>query len=719
MEFRPAIPRVTPLHPHPQQRPKQPHFGDSVVGHCSGGSRRGVDFLTQTPAFGEDSRDGVRRQIRLDSVVGESRSVGQNEQFKQPSAVRFQLQRLGVRLGFVHDFLQLRSQVLDQRRLRDRSVQFYVLSHSTVPGFGATSQQAGILRLSKHDSNTHEFGLAPIFELNCTIRDNPNVRHCSSRPCVRPPVEALPLQSILRVTQQDREQTRYCLIFGGLIRGFPLPVSSSNPDGTMLSRKLITTMIAALFVIVNAATVNASGWQPSPKPASSVTQTAFQEPLSAPAFESDDGATAPPLFLPIPDSDPAHKTEDSAVGGSEATDSVALDVPNFEPEDGDASEESEASSSVNDDKSAVTKETGDTIATTDRNPAGKSGLKLSDAEEDESDDVFDPSEWIGRWNESSMDWVLRNGSDGIGFFSLTADTPSWEFDPDSRKEGLETDFGTGIHFVDGPGHSGSDLPPRLFDIFWNTRFKAETDYGFGIDANFKIGLFTDFEDSVREGWRFPGRVLAYGDIWRSNSEIGRVVAGFEYLDLEQTEILPAGGIIFEPNPDTKVDLYFPRPQIRLRGDKKESGDQWMYLRGEYHGSAWAVERTTGNADLVSLTEYRATVGLETIPSDREESSSFAGAAATKKCSEHYFPISNLVIPAQAGNQQTRENWFPACAGMTKPSTKRNLGSYFGRVPHRNSRTSSKNPILNLSMDVGQAEVSALESDSQLLVIDAE
>jgi hypothetical protein len=137
-----------------------------------------------------------------------------------------------------------------------------------------------------------------------------------------------------------------------------------------------------------------------------------------------------------------------------------------------------------------------------------------------------------------------------------------------------------------------------------------------------MGLFTDFEDSVREGWRFPGRLLGYADLWHNSSEVARVVAGIEYLDLEQTEILPAGGIIFEPNPDTKIDLYFPRPQIRLRVDHEEAKDQWLYFRGEYHGSAWAIERNTGNADVVSLTEYRATIGLEAIPSDKEESSSF-------------------------------------------------------------------------------------------------
>ena len=396
----------------------------------------------------------------------------------------------------------------------------------------------------------------------------------------------------------------------------------------MFSQNTIITTIAALLVTVSTFIVQASDWKPSSKPASSVTQTAFQEPLSAPAFEPDDDATAAPLLLPVPDSAPARQAADSADENSEPADSAEVDAPNFEPDDTEVSAESEtpANSDATDSASASKSETKNSEGTTptdDEEPVGKSSLKLSDAEEEdeEAEDVFDPSKWVGRWNESSMDWVLRNGSGGIGFFSLTGDTPSWEFDLDSRKEGLETDFGTGIHFVDGPGHVGSDLPPRLFDIFWNTRFKAETDYGFGIDANFKIGLFTDFEDSVREGWRFPGRVLAYADLWTAE-DTGRFVAGFEYLDLEQTEILPAGGIIFEPNPDTEIDLYFPRPQIRFRVDREESGDQWLYFRGEYHGSAWAIERTAGNADLVSLTEYRATVGLETIPTDKEESSSF-------------------------------------------------------------------------------------------------
>lgn len=374
------------------------------------------------------------------------------------------------------------------------------------------------------------------------------------------------------------------------------------------------TTITSLLVIIISAPVAASDWKPSVKPASSVTQAAFLESVPVPESAPNESDFVPPLLPPA--LEPASDDEPGTPAQKSNTDatSPALEVPDFEEEDSAAPEDGVETASASS-EDAPTDDAGK-----DTEVPGKSNLKLSDAAED-LEEIVEPVEWPGRWNESSMDWVLRNGSDGIGFFSLTGDTPSWEFDLDADEEGLEMDFGTGIHFVDGPGRSGSDLPPRLFDIFWNTRFKAETDYGFGIDANFKMGLFTDFEDSVREGWRFPGRVLAYSDFW-TVEKTGRVVAGFEYLDLEQTEILPAGGVIFEPNPDTQIDLYFPRPQIRLRVDQEESGDQWLYFRGEYHGSAWAIERTAGNADLVSLTEYRATVGLETIPNDKEESSSF-------------------------------------------------------------------------------------------------
>jgi hypothetical protein len=43
----------------------------------------------------------------------------------------------------------------------------------------------------------------------------------------------------------------------------------------------------------------------------------------------------------------------------------------------------------------------------------------------------------------------------------------------------------------------------------------------------------------------------------------------------------------------------------------------------------------------------------------------AVASCAKEWLQNNFPIFNHVIPAQAGNQYSKENWFPACAGMTR------------------------------------------------------
>lgn len=380
---------------------------------------------------------------------------------------------------------------------------------------------------------------------------------------------------------------------------------------------LLTTALSSIST-VTALTVSGSDWAPTPAPPpvvnSAVSPASFLQPVPAPEFDPGETGRTPPLpALDLADEQSNPSTADKTVEPTSATTVPTFEsIPDFAPDDAFRPEPAPGLESEASDRGPA-----------DRSPLADSEPDTSQLKQLEGDDGTNllPADWFGRWNESSFEWILPGGSDGIGFFSITGDTPSWNFDLDADKEGLEVDFGTAIHFVDGPGHSGSDLPPRLFDLFWNTRFKAESDYGFGIEADFKMGLFTDFEDSVREGWRFPGRVLGYADLGNA-PESGRIVAGIEYLDLEQTEILPAGGIIFEPNPDTQIDLYFPRPQIRFRVEQNVDKDQWLYFRGEYHGSAWAIERTTGQADVVSLTEYRATIGVESIPIDLEESSSF-------------------------------------------------------------------------------------------------
>jgi len=50
-----------------------------------------------------------------------------------------------------------------------------------------------------------------------------------------------------------------------------------------------------------------------------------------------------------------------------------------------------------------------------------------------------------------------------------------------------------------------------------------------------------------------------------------------------------------------------------------------------------------------------------------------------------FPNFFNVIPAQAGNQNATDNWFPACAGMTEIAARIEIGKLFRTRSERGTK----------------------------------
>lgn len=209
-----------------------------------------------------------------------------------------------------------------------------------------------------------------------------------------------------------------------------------------------------------------------------------------------------------------------------------------------------------------------------------------------------------RNSQSTFTWIPR-GSDknGIGQVSFESG-PTWDLDFKSAS-GIDVDatLGGGIHFLSGPGRS--DLPPRVFDFFVNTRAVMSLGGEAGVEASFNLGVHSDFETGS-EGWRYPGRLLGY--IGEPDS---RFVFGIEYFDLENLKILPAAGLIIGTD-DTKWELYFPRVRVKHRSSDDDTSSSWNYLTFEYHGDEWAIQRSSGRSDVTTLTEYRLAIGSEDI-----------------------------------------------------------------------------------------------------------
>jgi len=282
----------------------------------------------------------------------------------------------------------------------------------------------------------------------------------------------------------------------------------------------------------------------------------------------------------------------------EASDIETTDAQDDAAESSTASEESESEEPV--------------VIPGELDPSEAVLLDQPNSSEDRAIDVF-------RFRESSWAWTLRGADlDGIGMFTL-GDDQAWELEFDAPAH-TDITFKHSFNFVSGPSRPESDLPERLYDFGWNVRywwpeFISGSDQNIGLDVNFDIGIHSDFEDSARDGWRFPGRVLLVNEIYSQGMWLA---AGFEYLDLEHIQMLPAGGLIMRGD-NTHLELFFPRPRLRVRVGEHERHDDWLYLLGEYRGRAWAIERSaTGLADVATLSEYRLAIGLESEPTQRGE-----------------------------------------------------------------------------------------------------
>ena len=84
--------------------------------------------------------------------------------------------------------------------------------------------------------------------------------------------------------------------------------------------------------------------------------------------------------------------------------------------------------------------------------------------------------------------------------------------------------------------------------------------------------------------------------------------------------MPAGGIVWTPNPDIYFNILFPNPKVAKRLTTWGNTEWWLYASGEYGGGTWTIKRDSGltarpapsmgTMDTVDYNDIRIAVGLE-------------------------------------------------------------------------------------------------------------
>lgn len=170
--------------------------------------------------------------------------------------------------------------------------------------------------------------------------------------------------------------------------------------------------------------------------------------------------------------------------------------------------------------------------------------------------------------------------------------------------------GFALNFFDGPD-TVYTLQPRAYDGYVDLAWKPHVTQWLSGDVGFRVSASSDFHSLNASAFRYMGRgvgILTF-------SPNVQVALGVVYLDRQHIKLLPAGGVVWTPSPDLRLDLLFPNPKVAKRLRDFGTTELWGYVAGEYGGGSWNMNTTTvlapgGTNTNIDYNDIRVSVGLE-------------------------------------------------------------------------------------------------------------
>jgi len=209
-------------------------------------------------------------------------------------------------------------------------------------------------------------------------------------------------------------------------------------------------------------------------------------------------------------------------------------------------------------------------------------------------------------------WLEGDGGDDLDINTLELNA-TMQFPFLFNPAPLEITPGFAVHYLEGPGPLAANLPPRLFDAYVDAAWKPVITNWLSADLGVRVGVYSDFENVSEDSIRVMGRGLA---VFNLTPQTWQLALGAVYFDRLDIKLLPAGGLIWTPDADTRFEILFPRPKLARRFYTLGLTDWWWYVAGEYGGGAWTLERIDPLAapatrnDEIDYNDIRVIGGLE-------------------------------------------------------------------------------------------------------------
>jgi hypothetical protein len=175
--------------------------------------------------------------------------------------------------------------------------------------------------------------------------------------------------------------------------------------------------------------------------------------------------------------------------------------------------------------------------------------------------------------------------------------------------GLRVTPGFIFDFLSGPS-GDSALPAQVYSAYVDVAWRPQIRPQFAADLSVRPGIYTDFQSLTSDALRITGHGVGVIQLTPTTA----LKLGIEYYDRLDIKLLPAVGIYWEPNPQTRFDLYFPRPKIARYWTTMGNNEVWWHIGAEYGGGSWVIDRVDepfkGNSDQIDIDDIRVFAGID-------------------------------------------------------------------------------------------------------------
>ena len=204
----------------------------------------------------------------------------------------------------------------------------------------------------------------------------------------------------------------------------------------------------------------------------------------------------------------------------------------------------------------------------------------------------------------TMTWLDRGHQEGYGIteFDIFA---TFAVPMLTRESPLLITPRFDVRFLNGP--NAPDVPARLYETYVDFTWYPRINDRWMLILGVAPSIYSDFEQDDSNVFRMTGKGIARFEWVPGELEL---IMGVLYLNRDDVSVLAAGGLIWTPNSDSRFEILFPTPKLSRRIVCGTDYEDWMYVKGEFGGNTWSIERSTNANDRLTLRDYRLLIGLE-------------------------------------------------------------------------------------------------------------